>query len=185
MRCSATSLMCRRHSVPGVLSFFVQAEDGIRDSSVTGVQTCALPISPHFVVKLEHEVRESEHISADFMLKFNDEMWSGGSGRVMVKLNQDLPLSGARDVSDEDIDDFLGNFENLATAYRHKVINLDMTDDPFTDYLDAALQDPRVQRLLIQERSADCQYWDRVLDLARSLQISVPAAVAKCGSNTL
>src|SRR5260370_3576528 len=26
------------------LSFFVQAEDGIRDSSVTGVQTCALPI---------------------------------------------------------------------------------------------------------------------------------------------
>src|SRR5260370_10327416 len=25
--------------------FFFQAEDGIRDSSVTGVQTCALPIS--------------------------------------------------------------------------------------------------------------------------------------------
>src|SRR5260370_34234509 len=28
-------------------SFFFQAEDGIRDSSVTGVQTCALPISMH------------------------------------------------------------------------------------------------------------------------------------------
>src|SRR5260370_27098285 len=27
--------------------FFFQAEDGIRDSSVTGVQTCALPISAH------------------------------------------------------------------------------------------------------------------------------------------
>src|SRR5207237_1787798 len=27
--------------------FFFQAEDGIRDSSVTGVQTCALPISPN------------------------------------------------------------------------------------------------------------------------------------------
>src|SRR5258707_12735421 len=26
--------------------FFVQAEDGIRDIGVTGVQTCALPISP-------------------------------------------------------------------------------------------------------------------------------------------
>jgi len=25
-------------------SFFFQAEDGIRDTSVTGVQTCALPI---------------------------------------------------------------------------------------------------------------------------------------------
>src|SRR5260370_13637417 len=30
----------------GRVLFFFQAEDGIRDSSVTGVQTCALPISP-------------------------------------------------------------------------------------------------------------------------------------------
>src|SRR5207245_8589243 len=27
------------------ISFFFQAEDGIRDATVTGVQTCALPIS--------------------------------------------------------------------------------------------------------------------------------------------
>src|SRR2546430_7706646 len=27
--------------------FFFQAEDGIRDLTVTGVQTCALPICPH------------------------------------------------------------------------------------------------------------------------------------------
>src|SRR5207248_8774829 len=29
-----------------LLFFFFQAEDGIRDRTVTGVQTCALPISP-------------------------------------------------------------------------------------------------------------------------------------------
>src|SRR5690606_39534245 len=29
-----------------VIVFFFQAEDGIRDFHVTGVQTCALPISP-------------------------------------------------------------------------------------------------------------------------------------------
>src|SRR2546430_17308467 len=29
----------------GAVSFFFQAEDGIRDLTVTGVQTCALPIS--------------------------------------------------------------------------------------------------------------------------------------------
>src|SRR5438552_13011082 len=36
--------------ISGHLSFFFQAEDGIRDDLVTGVQTCALPIysfSPH------------------------------------------------------------------------------------------------------------------------------------------
>src|SRR5260370_31798443 len=32
--------------------FFFQAEDGIRDSSVTGVQTCALPI--YVVMLLRH-----------------------------------------------------------------------------------------------------------------------------------
>src|SRR5207248_8185050 len=30
--------------------FFFQAEDGIRDRTVTGVQTCALPIFPDVVV---------------------------------------------------------------------------------------------------------------------------------------
>src|SRR5437762_11536563 len=41
--------------------FFFQAEDGIRDTSVTGVQTCALPISsssvptPTLVVATEDE----------------------------------------------------------------------------------------------------------------------------------
>src|SRR5207249_6989355 len=30
-----------------ILSFFFQAEDGIRDRNVTGVQTCALPIWSH------------------------------------------------------------------------------------------------------------------------------------------
>ena len=30
----------------GHLGFFFQAEDGIRDVAVTGVQTCALPIWP-------------------------------------------------------------------------------------------------------------------------------------------
>ena len=32
-----------------VLVFFFQAEDGIRDDLVTGVQTCALPISSRLV----------------------------------------------------------------------------------------------------------------------------------------
>src|SRR5687768_1381304 len=33
-----------------VFFFFFQAEDGIRDVAVTGVQTCALPISPELTI---------------------------------------------------------------------------------------------------------------------------------------
>src|SRR5256885_10898111 len=35
------------YDIYSLLFFFFQAEDGIRDYKVTGVQTCALPISCH------------------------------------------------------------------------------------------------------------------------------------------
>src|SRR5947209_20633350 len=38
--------VCICSGVISCLFFFFQAEDGIRDIGVTGVQTCALPISP-------------------------------------------------------------------------------------------------------------------------------------------
>src|SRR5260370_17823305 len=42
------ALIEKRKFSCGLCGFFFQAEDGIRDSSVTGVQTCALPISHGF-----------------------------------------------------------------------------------------------------------------------------------------
>src|SRR5207245_8619870 len=39
------SLVFLQFFIPSVFFFFFQAEDGIRDATVTGVQTCALPIS--------------------------------------------------------------------------------------------------------------------------------------------
>src|SRR5690348_18164858 len=38
-----------------IFFFFFQAEDGIRDGRVTGVQTCALPISPVITAWTPHE----------------------------------------------------------------------------------------------------------------------------------
>src|SRR5260370_18178549 len=51
----------------GYCFFFFQAEDGIRDSSVTGVQTCALPIYPvdRVVVDgIEHRVAIDDAVAA-------------------------------------------------------------------------------------------------------------------------
>src|SRR5699024_12196521 len=41
---------------PNAVHCFYQAEDGIRDRNVTGVQTCALPIS------LAHRVKPAENL---------------------------------------------------------------------------------------------------------------------------
>src|SRR5438128_8985316 len=39
------NILCSSANMRRAISFFFQAEDGIRDATVTGVQTCALPIS--------------------------------------------------------------------------------------------------------------------------------------------
>src|SRR6266498_1337646 len=45
----------------GLSFFFFQAEDGIRDADVTGVQTCALPIWPHRGEQLEFLAHRRHH----------------------------------------------------------------------------------------------------------------------------
>src|SRR3989449_8287009 len=50
--------MCLNHSV-WCFFFFFQAEDGIRDVAVTGVQTCALPISHPAVVEALKQIGEA------------------------------------------------------------------------------------------------------------------------------
>src|SRR5207249_7714477 len=48
-----------------LMIFFFQAEDGIRDRNVTGVQTCALPIySIRHLWAREHYARAEQRISA-------------------------------------------------------------------------------------------------------------------------
>src|SRR5688572_32646235 len=46
------SVMRRRGKMRSIFLIFFQAEDGIRDLTVTGVQTCALPISRELLPRL-------------------------------------------------------------------------------------------------------------------------------------
>src|SRR2546421_6898399 len=58
-------MVCIRNSAAGPFGvfFFFQAEDGIRDLIVTGVQTCALPISQAEDGIRDLIVRSEEHTS--------------------------------------------------------------------------------------------------------------------------
>src|SRR5689334_24776471 len=44
IRAAVMMMMMKRRTFIIIVFFFFQAEDGIRDGTVTGVQTCALPI---------------------------------------------------------------------------------------------------------------------------------------------
>src|SRR5256885_9219255 len=66
------------------LFFFFQAEDGIRDYKVTGVQTCALPIS--------------DQVSEVMRRAFN-LLRMGRPGPVMVEIPADVATAEAGDVA--------------------------------------------------------------------------------------
>src|SRR5699024_11731399 len=59
--------------------FFFQAEDGIRDRNVTGVQTCALPISSGNWVGL---IRTAEARICAYMIALTHQASTGNSGSV-------------------------------------------------------------------------------------------------------
>src|SRR2546422_11757961 len=63
---------------PSPCFFFFQAEDGIRDVAVTGVQTCALPISPNDRAaaareRLVHVLLEFSHASRQVALRNSEQ----------------------------------------------------------------------------------------------------------------
>src|SRR5256885_10207594 len=63
-----------------IFYFFFQAEDGIRDYKVTGVQTCALPISPWCsgfeVTQQNQNTKVSEHFKLkDFLPHDQGNVW--------------------------------------------------------------------------------------------------------------
>src|SRR2546430_10679184 len=70
--------------VQACVCFFFQAEDGIRDLTVTGVQTCALPISPArgvAVLRLPARRGSAAHPGADRLRADQHEGRVAGQGR--------------------------------------------------------------------------------------------------------
>src|SRR5699024_12012725 len=69
--------------------FFFQAEDGIRDRNVTGVQTCALPIcggKGYFVCKL---TEETGHVAAVEVVEGTEDMMLMTIHGVLIRIPVD------------------------------------------------------------------------------------------------
>src|SRR5436189_4601695 len=92
------SLYCLLFFFSFLFFFFFQAEDGIRDTSVTGVQTCALPISLHMqsssfsipAFRLTRRVSPGKHSACISPVKRSEERRVGksvdlGGGRIIKK----------------------------------------------------------------------------------------------------
>src|SRR2546430_7818781 len=78
--------------------FFFQAEDGIRDLTVTGVQTCALPILPEEIgSELDHFLHRSSG-----MLLLTGPAGSGKTTTIYGCLQRLIELGGRHIITVED-----------------------------------------------------------------------------------
>src|SRR5260370_6546565 len=83
--------------------FFFQAEDGIRDSSVTGVQTCALPIldSQERAVKVEdlagEQVAGAQVLGSAAAVRVGPGGDGGGRHHIFSRLTRKALNSGVRE----------------------------------------------------------------------------------------
>src|SRR5688572_31061815 len=62
--------------------FFFQAEDGIRDLTVTGVQTCALPISNTHTASVQGRPAAAMDSDGDFVLTWTSNGQDGGADGI-------------------------------------------------------------------------------------------------------
>src|SRR5439155_5770529 len=82
-----------------VHAFFLQAEDGIRDGHVTGVQTCALPISAQGIAYPEmvrHQQEVADIIERDPNVLSAMNILNGGNNgnfQIMLKPRAERKLS--------------------------------------------------------------------------------------------
>src|SRR5690625_2013993 len=85
--------------------FFFQAEDGIRDGHVTGVQTCALPISNFGVLPLEFTApSDYDRITQGDILKFSGLREALQKGRAVTATLQGEPLELQHKLSDRQVE---------------------------------------------------------------------------------
>src|SRR2546421_6709324 len=70
------------HHISCVSFFFFQAEDGIRDLIVTGVQTCALPISGRVAGRVAARAISSRRSTIRLSLRINDATKLGSAARL-------------------------------------------------------------------------------------------------------
>src|SRR6476661_5391420 len=162
--------------------FFFQAEDGIRDSSETGVQTCALPISD----LLEYEdIFDGSHVIeakvaqlvADARAEIDRIQAMGGavaaveSGYMKQELVSSHAARRARIENGEDVVVGVNRFETTEPS-------------PLTADLDAAIQvaDPEAERQAL----ASVEAWKAERDEARvQAALATLAEDAKTGANLM
>src|SRR3989338_10646884 len=108
--------------------FFSQEEDGIRDGTVTGVQTCALPISPRLVaaITITPDSLSKPSISTKIMFK----VCSLSSCPPPIPVPLCLPIASNSSIKIIEGDDFLAKENKSLTLAEPTPTSISTNSEP-------------------------------------------------------
>jgi hypothetical protein len=117
--------------------------------------------------KKDYEQRSSQ--SVQLMFQINEHVRSGTSSRLVAAINSGAPIFEPKGkFTDEDVDNYLMNWELLAVAYDHSVINRGMLYDAFSYDISAAWKNPEIQKFIkdTRKQSGESDLYGGVEELA-------------------
>lgn len=160
--------------------------DTILSLTQTAGIIATLVLTTVLAVRSEHA--QSNHDSADFMLKFDEHIHSGPGGAVARILDREgkldnLHLNKSR--LDDALGDFFGNYELLNEVYKNGLIEDDMSYDAFVYDLEKALQDTKAREYLAASIQEDSDLYAGVFELAKDWGIQFSPIFSSKGSTNL
>src|SRR3989442_2329296 len=166
--------------VPGAFCFFFQAEDGIRDADVTGVQTCALPISFWIAFICQREMFLREQMKA-----IQKELGEGEEGTEVEELRKRFAALELPEAARKEVDRELARLERAnRDSMEAQVIRTyleTMAELPWNKRVEESLDLKRAVEILEQDHYGLKDVKDQVLEFlaVRQLRQRSPAEVAQ------
>jgi hypothetical protein len=122
------------------------------------IQFIIVLISLHFT---QEQVKISQNATyMDYMFKFDQKFSENDNHNIAraIENNQKILKANGGSFNEDELDDYLGVYEDLDEALKHDLISAELVYNDFWDDLVAAYQDKEVQSYIarIQKDDPDC-----------------------------
>lgn len=104
-----------------------------------------------------------------YVMRFDQEFWKENSFRLAIAIERNKPIlksKGGR-FDEDDLDLYLGLFDELDQAYQMGLITKDLVYDNYSDDLIKAFNNPEIKNYLQKIRKEDSAYFINAEDLEK------------------
>ncbi|HUO75365.1 MAG TPA: hypothetical protein VMU12_00375 [Candidatus Paceibacterota bacterium] len=150
-----------------VLSKFAKSSD--RYSSKLVILTWALVFFTLILVAQAYlsERNAKDYVSAQNNIALNSLFFTTANSKIIASLENNLPIlseHGGKS-SDTDLDNYLGTFDTIESAFTRQLLNEADFCDSFSHYIDMTSRNKEVQSYVVAQQKINAGYFTSLSDL--------------------